>query len=338
MRAAEWFAAPYREYGFGRGVHIRRIHYRIISQPAPVQLPGGGDYVNTVVCSKILGEAASAARFAGLVDAEDFEDRRNPEAIVRTAERVDEPVIRAIGRYIDDTFDIGPASFRVELPSFVIPDELLTPRLTISAPFQSPYHIEIRCEKSTINDVLVPLAEEYGLNLQPAVGEISITRCRQLVERAGNRPTRILYLSDFDPGGQSMPVAAARKIEWFARKHKDETGTVLDIQLHPVVLTRDQCIEYGLPRTPIRRRSFARQNSRPGLVRARPNWMRLRRCTKAGLSGFWLLKSSAFMIRTLRTNGTSSGMKRAKPLKKSTLRYSARMLRRRPLLSAAGPN
>jgi hypothetical protein len=252
MRAAEWFAAPYREYGFGRGIHIRRIHYRIISQPAPVQLPGGGDYVNTVVCSKILGEAASAARFAGLVDAEDFEDRRNPEAIVRTAERVDEPVIRAIGRYIDDTFDIGPTSFRVELRSFVIPDELLTPRLTISAPFQSPYHIEIWCEKSTINDVLVPLAEEYGLNLQPAVGEISITRCRQLVERAGNRPIRILYLSDFDPGGQSMPVAAARKIEWFARKHKDETGTVLDIQLHPVVLTRDQCIEYGLPRTPIR--------------------------------------------------------------------------------------
>jgi hypothetical protein len=49
-----------------------------------------------------------------------------------------------------------------------------------------------------------------------------------------------------------MPVAASRKIEWFARKHEDETGVELDIQLHPIVLTYDQCIEYELPRTPIK--------------------------------------------------------------------------------------
>jgi hypothetical protein len=62
MRAAEWFAALYREYGFGKGVHIRRIHYRIVSQRDRVQLPDGSDYINTIKCSKALGEAASAAR------------------------------------------------------------------------------------------------------------------------------------------------------------------------------------------------------------------------------------------------------------------------------------
>ena len=67
-----------------------------------------------------------------------------------------------------------------------------------------------------------------------------------LVERAGDRPIRILYVSDFDGAGANMPVAAARKIEWFAR-NQDEP---LDIQLHPIVLTHDQCVEYELPRTP----------------------------------------------------------------------------------------
>jgi hypothetical protein len=96
--------------------------------------------------------------------------------------------------------------------------------------------------------VLEPLARQFGLNLQTGVGEISITRCRELVERTGARPVRILYISDFDPAGQSMPVAASRKVEWFAR-NQDEP---LDIQLHPIVLTHDQCIEYELPRTPIK--------------------------------------------------------------------------------------
>ena len=65
---------------------------------------------------------------------------------------------------------------------------------------------------------------------------------------ASGRPVRILYVSDFDPGGMSMPVAVARKIEFYVRSH-DET---LDIQVRPVVLTEEQCIEYRLPRIPIK--------------------------------------------------------------------------------------
>jgi hypothetical protein len=64
--------------------------------------------------------------------------------------------------------------------------------------------------------------------------------------RESGKPCRILYVSDFDPGGQSMPVAAARKIEFLARKDD------LDIQVRTVALTHDQCIEFRLPRTPIK--------------------------------------------------------------------------------------
>jgi len=81
-------------------------------------------------------------------------------------------------------------------------------------------------------------------------GELSITACVNVVERArqSERPVRILYVSDFDPAGMSMPVAVARKIEH--RLHAEALD--LDIQVRPVVLTHQQCVQYALPRTPIR--------------------------------------------------------------------------------------
>src|SRR5205085_9676379 len=112
------------------------------------------------------------------------------------------------------------------------------------------YHLEVWCEKSTMNDVLVPLCEEFGANLQVGSGELSITATLALVqrlERAG-KPARIFYVSDFDPAGQSMPVAVSRKMEYFLRT----LGLEVDVRVFPVVLTLDQVQYYGLPRTPIK--------------------------------------------------------------------------------------
>lgn len=110
--------------------------------------------------------------------------------------------------------------------------------------------MEIVCEKSTVDDVLLPLSEQYEINVTCCVGEISVTRSYEIVQRAkaSGRPCRILYLSDFDPAGASMPVACARKIEFFVRKENLD----LDIQLRPIVLTHEQCEDYELPRTPLK--------------------------------------------------------------------------------------
>jgi hypothetical protein len=100
--------------------------------------------------------------------------------------------------------------------------------------------------------VLSPLASRYGLNVVTGVGELSLSACRDLSMRAkgnGGRPVRILYVSDFDPAGQSMPVAVSRKIEWLSRNLED---VFLDIELYPVVLSHEQCVKYRLPRTPIK--------------------------------------------------------------------------------------
>jgi hypothetical protein len=63
------------------------------------------------------------------------------------------------------------------------------------------------------------------------------------------RKTRILYIADFDPAGDGMPVSIARKIEHILRRDGHED---LDIRLDPLVLTAAQVERYGLPRIPIK--------------------------------------------------------------------------------------
>jgi len=143
----------------------------------------------------------------------------------------------------------GPeAGFNLEMPSF--PD---LPEYFVSGyiPDQR-YHLEVWAEKTTMNDILMPLCQQYGANLITGVGELSITSVQWLFDRMINleKPCRIFYVSDFDPAGRSMPVAIARKIEKFIY----DSGRSFDIRLTPMVLTPEQCVEYQLPRTPIKKK------------------------------------------------------------------------------------
>jgi hypothetical protein len=100
-----------------------------------------------------------------------------------------------------------------------------------------------------MNDILDPLARRYRLNLITGVGELSYTACRDFVSRLNDdRPARIIYISDFDLSGRSMPVAVARKIEYELYRQ----GLEHDVQVRPIILTHAQCVQYRLPRTPIK--------------------------------------------------------------------------------------
>jgi hypothetical protein len=112
------------------------------------------------------------------------------------------------------------------------------------------YVVEVWIEKSTQNDWLAPLCQRRHVNLAVGIGEQSEIRSRELAQRAAKYavPVRVLYLSDLDPGGRSMPMAVARKVEFTIHKF----GFDVDFQLIPVGLTPDQCDEYNLPRAPIK--------------------------------------------------------------------------------------
>ena len=230
---AEWFLNLWTSFNYESGIHLRRMHYQIISQAEPVKMPNGNPYENTSLCWSFLGEASKSARYLGLVSPENFVDRRNPPAIV--------PPIVSQSFYTGITSDC--------FDGFVFPPMPDPPDYDYSIGTRQGYRIEIWCEKSTVNDVLIPLCSRYGATLQTGLGEMSITSILSLVQRIKDdrRPARIFYLSDFDPGGMSMPVATSRKLEYFLKDLPDA-----DVRLYSIVLTADQVAEYRLPRTPIK--------------------------------------------------------------------------------------
>lgn len=233
---AEWFAELWERFGFQHGVHLRRIHYVLVSQPEPIRWPNGKPYENTENDWTVLDTASLAARYLGLIPPDVLVDRRNPAPLILAGSSFSpEPAIFLTGAAID-----------IDLPSeFPVSGLALT-----GFGRGQDYLVEVWAEKSTMNDILGPLAHRFGFNLVTGVGEMSETATRLAVERAveANKPMRILYVSDFDPAGRSMPVAVARKIE-----HKlYAAGIDADITLQPIVLTPEQCAEYELPRTPIK--------------------------------------------------------------------------------------
>ena len=63
-----------------------------------------------------------------------------------------------------------------------------------------------------------------------------------------DKSARIFYVSDFDPSGDAMPISVARQIEYYLNQYAHGR----DVKLTPLVLSRDQVLEYDLPRKPIK--------------------------------------------------------------------------------------
>jgi hypothetical protein len=238
-REGKWFAALWDRFEFPDGVHLRRIHYVLVSvaeKGEEILRPDGKRYLNTDNDWHLLDRASLAARYLDLVPADAFVDRRNSEPQIFAPQTV------------DTEFTIHLANGEVEESYFAdFPD---LPELDFHLHPDQDYMVEVWVEKSSQNDWLVPLCQAREVNLVVGIGELSEVACRQLVWRVHRfgKPTRILYISDFDPGGRSMPVAAARKIEFNLLKSEIEA----DITLQPVILTEDQCLDCRLPRTPIK--------------------------------------------------------------------------------------
>ena len=210
LAAARWVADLYKRLNFQPGTHVRRIHYVLVSQNSPVLLGNGEPYENTVLCAKTLYLGARDARYLGLIPANAIVDHRNPAPEIYFADADDSSAGNRIEGHAGTVSDVGRSHYYGRKSS--------PPSLSLSGPtIEQLYQLEIWCEKSTMNDVLMPLGGEYGINIVTGVGELSTTRCEELVDRAlaSGRPVRILYLSDFGPAGRSMPVAVARKIEFF---------------------------------------------------------------------------------------------------------------------------
>jgi|RhiMethySRZTD1v2_1073278.scaffolds.fasta_scaffold02865_21 hypothetical protein len=249
VKLAAWFHGLWTQYVTSALAHLRRIHYLLVSQRDP-RKADGTPYGNTEACWKILQEASTYARYLGLVDPRRLEDHRNPEPHFPWS-------------WYDASAE--PAVVWEEpLPQWTLPTIATDLAADLDLAFPEPqltgydysvacqrYHLEIWVEKSTMNDVLLPITQRYGAVLVTSVGFQSVTAAVQLITQRVKRdgkPTRVFYISDFDPAGDRMPVALARQIEFWLHAYAPEA----DIKVSTLALTREQVQQYQLPRVPIK--------------------------------------------------------------------------------------
>jgi hypothetical protein len=125
----------------------------------------------------------------------------------------------------------------------------ITPKLTNFGARQK-YFFVFFGEKSSLDTVLRPLAQQYGANMYLCSGEISDTLVYQMAAdaHADGRPLVVFTFSDFDPAGRQMPVSIGRKLQ--ALRDLEFPG--LDAKVEPVSLTIEQVLEQRLPTTPVK--------------------------------------------------------------------------------------
>jgi hypothetical protein len=184
--AAEWFTALWRRFGT-RGSHLHGFHYVLVSQSRPVRMVGGAAYKNTKECESEMLKAALDARFL-----KSCRGHRVHRSAQRAADH--QYTVEAEDAVIQTDGGIG---------EFQLP-ELAIPELAIYKPtILQRYHIEVWIEKSTMDEHLIPLCESYHINLIRGVGEMTYTRCNELVQRAINRaegrPIRISLRQRVEP-------------------------------------------------------------------------------------------------------------------------------------------
>ena len=245
--SAEWIAEKLNYVGLNiPGIHIRRPHYRFVVQPEPIKRwDKKTNYQNDTNSWSALNRATKSARYLGTVDVENFEDHRNPKPdVFMEPNSVPQP---SINKHLDYwNWDLPEIRFE-----FNDAMDWYLPYMTVEgyqySTSDQPVVIEVWIEKSTLNNVVVPLCEKYALNFVCGIGFQSITgaigalkRIENFASHGNQKPLRIFYLSDFDPGGVMMPVGIARQIEYWI----DRYTTDADIKLTSLALTEDQVKSY----------------------------------------------------------------------------------------------
>ena len=214
----------------GRVVHNRGLHYLLIGQARP----DGRVYENDEKTWKWLSDRVSkAARWLGYVPFGQIIDQRN-----------DEPVIRIKPLAAEEKILLA------EDASGLIPDaEYFVPEAHLEGDAIQPFRLAIFGEKSSLDFVLGPIAEEYGADLVLPTGEVSDTILHQMASLAlaEDRPLIIVYFSDADPSGWQMPISVSRKLQAFS-----ELLGPFGFEVHRAALTPDQVRAWGLPSTPLK--------------------------------------------------------------------------------------
>src|SRR5262245_42459218 len=156
VEKAQWFLGIWQQYVTSPLAHLRRIHYLLVSQPDP-RKADGTPYLNTEDCWGSLQEASTYARYLGLVDPRRLEAHRNPDPHLPWEWYTDlaDPAVVWDEALPQWTLPTIPTDLADDLALDFPKPQLAGYDYSVAT---QRYHLEIWVEKSTMNDVLLPLA------------------------------------------------------------------------------------------------------------------------------------------------------------------------------------
>jgi hypothetical protein len=232
-RDGAWLGACFARLVVTAVIHLRGLHYVLVS--AQVVKPDGLPYHNDEADWLWLQDKASkAGRWLNYVGWDRISDERNdtPAVILWQPQPPTATVVPAID------FEI-PAAYEIE------------PRIGVRhCVGAQPYKLVVIGEKSSLREVLAPIAQRFGADLYLPAGEASDTMLYNMA-RVGvedGRPMVVFYFTDCDPYGYAMPGSVGRKLQAF----QTSQFPALDFEVHHVGLTPEQVKRYGLPSTPMK--------------------------------------------------------------------------------------
>jgi hypothetical protein len=204
-RDGEWLALQAERLGLGhRKIHLRGLHYMLVSSTALVK-PNGAPYRNVEEdWDWLIEDAAKAARWLGYIPFEQIVDARNSEPVIRVREQKPElPPQPWISVGLDVTVPDA-----VDLQPYVYVD-----------PFRvdQPYRLVFYGEKTSLDDIINPIARDCEADLYLPAGEITDSQLYRMASEgaADGRPMVVFCFSDCDPAGWQMPISIARKLQAF---------------------------------------------------------------------------------------------------------------------------
>jgi hypothetical protein len=195
----------------------RAIHYALLNDPPLIHASKPKSrYGNTAASYKSLVDLLTRARLAGKVPFAAIEDVTRP---VSTWEVYDTP-----RRFIRKEIDGFLKGYYRDLMQ------------------SQPHHVEIVCEKNTVEPILRPIAMEFTIPLTSGRGYCSLPPRQAMEQRwLASRKNKLILLvvSDHDPDGDAIAHSLARSM-------RDDFG-IDDVYPIKVALTAEQVVEHKLP-------------------------------------------------------------------------------------------
>jgi len=244
---AQWVAQAWDAMMEQRGspIHLRGFHYWL--QSMHYQWLDGTPYAQGdpfKEWTKLL-EAAQVARYLGVGKWKNLIDFKHPEPNDFDLYQV------GSGLYQDGSVDI-PELIQSRLENLIddILDDIKREAPQYNDIGYQTYHLEVWVEKASMGEFIRPIVQWIQGCYQALVGQSSVEKvnmCYQRCIRAteAGKKVRIFYISDWDRYGWQMPIAVARKLEFYACNNGD-----VDIKLQHIALNEEQVQRFNLPPAP----------------------------------------------------------------------------------------